>query len=338
MEIFKKYDNCIFCGSKNLKIEKKQYYPNNFYLDAIKSDLNISKKKFKKMKVFRCLNCSILQNNPWFTDNISRRIYSNIYGQHNRSWSNVIDFFRKQKLPNHGKLFDLIFKQIKIKKYAEFNSPFMGLFLNIFSHENKKNVKFLKKLFHLTITYLSLRQVAGKSKQIQKKSMNKANKTLMVLNKLKPKNKLKTNIKKYLFVDNSSLCWGQNDNYKSVNSKSLATEIFNLEIFDIKKKNKNLKLDMFSIFHTLDHTFEPKYILDYGLKNSKYVLVYCHVNEHLEKQHLFSITNNFLKYLKKKNIYLINLTDKIDKKFKSPELYFICSKSRKYIDNLRAKL
>ena len=84
---FKQYNNCIFCGSKNLKKEKKQTFRKNFYLKAIISDLDLSDKDFKKIKVYKCGRCQILQNNPWFTEKISRKIYSNIYGQHNRSWS-----------------------------------------------------------------------------------------------------------------------------------------------------------------------------------------------------------------------------------------------------------
>ena len=35
------------------------------------------------------------------------KIYSNIYGQHNRNWTNLINFMEKQLKPNHG--FLLIF-------------------------------------------------------------------------------------------------------------------------------------------------------------------------------------------------------------------------------------
>ena len=37
--LFKKYDKCIYCNSKNLKKKKNQVQLNNFYLNAIKSDL-----------------------------------------------------------------------------------------------------------------------------------------------------------------------------------------------------------------------------------------------------------------------------------------------------------
>ena len=40
---------------------------------------------------------------------------------------------------------------------------------------------------------------------------------------------------------------------------------------------------------------------------------------------------HFLKYLKKNKIYSLDLTFKINKKYKSPELYFLCSKRKKYI-------
>ena len=81
--------------------------------------------------------------------------------------------------------------------------------------------------------------------------------------------------------------------------------------------------------------FNQKKTLNFALDVSKYVVVYCHVNEKIEKQHLFSITKDFLKYLNKQSIYTLNLTNMINKKYKSPELYFLCSKKKKYIDKVQ---
>jgi hypothetical protein len=335
MNKYKKYDSCVYCGSKKIKKEKNQFFPNNFYLDAIKIDLLISEKEFKRMKVYKCSKCFIIQNNPWFVDSISRKIYSNVYGQHNRSWSNLISFIKKGLHPNHGQLFEILENNIKIKNYAEFNSPFMGLFLNFFSKEYKENKNFYNLLAKNIIGYLTSRQVAGKSKKIQKLSIGKSKKFLKKIIYLKKKNLIKKKINKYLFTDHSSLCWGQNDNYRSVNSKSFATEIFDLEIIDTISENKKLKLDLFGIFHTLDHTFKPSKILNFALDTSKYVVVYCHVDPQLNKQHLFSLTKDFLKYLNKEKIYTLNITDKIYKEYKSPELYFLCSKNKKYMNKIK---
>ena len=311
-----------------------QVAPKNFYLEAIQSDLKISDQMIKRMKTYECQKCFVIQNNPWFSQSVSKKIYSNIYGQHNRSWSNLINFVTKGKEPNHGSLFSFIKKNIKIKHYAEFNSPFMGIMLNFFSEEYKKNLKFYKNFFNNIIGYLTSRQVAGKSKKIQKQSKTNSKKFFEKINSLKKKFYLKKKVNKYLFTDYSNLCWGENDNLKSVNSKTFASEFLETEIRHLKDIKKNYKFDLFGIFHTLDHTFEPKKILDFALNNSKYVLVYCHVEKNLEKQHLFTLTENFLKYLSKQKIYNINLTHKIKKNYRVPELYFICSKNEKLIKNL----
>ena len=334
---FKKYSRCIYCNSKDLKKEKTQIQIENFYLKAIKSDLDLTNKQLKKMKVYKCQKCYILQSNPWFTESISRKIYSNIYGQHNRSWSNLINFVNKGYPANHGSLYKILKKNINIKNYAEFNSPFMGLMMNFFSSEFKKNRSFYKRLFLNTLNYLSARQVAGQNKFYQKNSVLNATKFLKICKNLKKNNYIKEyyKINKFLISDNSSLCWGQNDNFKSVNSKSFASEFFDLEILDLNNKDK-IKFDLFGIFHTLDHTFEPNKILDFALSNSEYVIVYCHIDERLEKQHLFSLTRDFLKYLNKKKIYTLELTNIIEKEYKSPELYFLCSKKKNQIKNFKS--
>ena len=333
--VFKNYNKCIYCGSKKLKKEKKQSSKTNFYLEAIKFDLNISTKKISQSKVYKCQRCKILQNNPWFKESISNKIFSNIYGQHNRGWSNVLNFLKKGKTPDHGKLYEILNKNIKIKNYAEFNSPFMGLMLNFFQSEYKKKNSFYKNILISTINYLSSRQVAGKNIFHKKLSGKQAKKFLKKSVDLKKKNLIKKNINKYLFFDNSSLCWGQNDNYNSVNSKSFASELLDLDILDVNRKNHIKKLDIFGIFHTLDHTFEPSKILNFALDKSKYVIVYCHVDEKLEKQHLFSITREFLKYLNKKKIYTFDLTNLIGKHYSLPEMYFLCSKNKTLINKIK---
>lgn len=332
--IFKNYLKCVFCNSKNLKKAKDQSFELNFYLKSIKSDFNINLKKISEAKVYKCQRCKIIQNNPWFTETDARKIFSNIYGQHNRGWSNLLNFFEKKTLPNHGLLFNYLNRKIKIKNYAEFNSPFMGLMLNFFEREYKKNNFFYKKILNSTLNYLSSRQVVGQSIIKKRLAEINAKKYLRLNISLKKKNLINKKINKSLYIDNSSLSWGQNDNYKSVNSKSLASELLDLKIFDISRKNNLQKFDLFGIFHTLDHTFEPSKILNFALDNSKYVVVYCHVNENLEKQHLFSFTREFLGYLKKKNVYTLDLTDIIKKNYSVPEMYFVCSKNKDLIKKI----
>tara|TARA_B100000965_G_scaffold347452_1_gene319560 strand:- start:346 stop:1365 length:1020 start_codon:yes stop_codon:yes gene_type:complete len=335
--MLKKYDSCSFCKSKKFKLSKEQKSSENFYIKAIRSDLKISSKIIRKMKVFQCLNCSILQNNPWFDEKNAKRIYSNIYGQHNKNWSNLLSFINKKKLPNHGRLFEILQKNIKIKNYAEFNSPFMGLFLDFFNNEYKTISSYKKNIFNKTMSYLVSRQVAGRSKKYKKSSLIKSRKLFNQISRLKKVNYIKKKTSKILFVENSSISWGQNDNYKSVNSKSLASELLDIDIYDIKDKWKKKKIDLFGLFLTLDHTFNPKNILDYALAVSKYVVVQCHIDQKLNKQHLFSFTENFTSYLNKQKIYTLNLNKEIKKKFKSPEMYFACSKNKNYIKFLKSK-
>ena len=185
-EFLTNYNNCIFCNSKKIIKKKEKKLRDNFYLEAIRNDLNLNKKFMNQMKLYECLNCGTIQNNPWFKKKISHKIYSNIYGQHNRSWSNIINFFEKDVLPEHGNLFDILKKNIKIKNYAEFNGTFMGLFLNFFDQEYKTTKKNKFSFFTKCLEYLSSRQLAGKSKYFLKKNKTKSynlNKEVRILSK-----------------------------------------------------------------------------------------------------------------------------------------------------------
>ena len=135
--MFKSYHKCVYCGSKSLKKEKNQNYLNNFYVRAIKADLKISDKKFNKIKVYKCSKCFILQNSPWFTDEYSKIIYSNIYGQHHRSWSNLINFFQKGKLQITVLYLIYLKKKLRLKITRNLIVLLQEFFINFFI-KNKK--------------------------------------------------------------------------------------------------------------------------------------------------------------------------------------------------------
>ena len=132
--MFIDYKNCTLCGSKKLTKLQSNLSEKSFYVDAIISDLCLTKKDLNKIKLYQCQICKTKLHSPWFTKDISRRIYSSIYGQHHRNWSNLINFVDKNKLPDHGNLFEILKQKIKVNNYAEYNSPFMGLFLNFFNY------------------------------------------------------------------------------------------------------------------------------------------------------------------------------------------------------------
>jgi hypothetical protein len=320
------YKSCVLCKSKKfIKIFNKKFR-DNFYLKAITSDLNLSNNFFSKIKTYQCKNCHIIQNNPWFNKDIYSQIFLMIYGQHNRSWSNLFNYLKFKKLPNHGKLFEILTSKINIKNYAEFNAPFTGLMLNFLGKEyNQDHVK-INNLFKFLIQYLKSRQISGKSKKFLLNSEILAKKFLNKINFIKSKKIKKYKINKFLALDHTLLGWGVNDNYNSVNSRSLALGLCDLNIINIYESQKLKKFDLFGIFHSLDHTRHPKKILDYALTTSKYVLIYCHADPNIEKQHLFTITTEFIRYLKRKKLQVVDLTNKISKKYHTKELYFICSR------------
>ena len=51
-----------------------------------------------------------------------------------------------------------------------------------------------------------------------------------------------------------------------MNSKSLASELLDLEILDLNRNNKKINFDLFGIFHTIDHTFEASKIFNFAIK------------------------------------------------------------------------
>ena len=337
--MFQNYNNCIWnlksCKkSKNNKLKVKK---NNFYLDYIKKEFNIGDKLFdNKISTYQCNKCKCLINKTWFDENHARKIYSSVYGQHHKGWKKFNDFTKSSNKKYHGSLFEKLSKFINIKNYGEYNCPFTGLFEDFFKTEITSSKKNLFQYDQLIQKYLSNKQLVGlKDNELRKK--NKDN--FEILKKIKKKkllfNKKKNITKKFLIIDHSKMMWGENCNYKSINCKVYAENIFNLEVLELQKMrnklvNKNSFFDLFGIFLTLDHTFNPHEILKFALKNSKFVIIQAHIDPKLGRQHLFSITKEFPKFLKSLGIFSVDLTKLIKKDILAKEIYMLATNYKKY--------
>lgn len=321
------YNKFLYLPKKDLKEEKLSF---NFYVKYICQDLGINYRKLNKLITRgKCKKCSTVNNFPWFKSHISNKIYNSIYGQHHYGWKNLYNFKRKLITNNHGNLFTLLNKVITIKRYGEYLCPFSGLFFDFYLSENLKNKKKtdleIKKIFK----YLKSRQLAN--------SRNFETEKIFIENDIK-----KSKIDKFLINDGSSLCWSHQCISNSANCKSFGQKLFNYKLLYLDEIDKNIRFDLFAIFMTLDHTSNPKKILEFSFKNSDVVLLHCHINSNVTIQHKFSITKGFNVYLRKRKIYNVDITKHIKKNinrnkgkdYYENEMYLLCSKSNTKIKKI----
>ena len=325
--MFSKIKKCPFCGSKKLKTISNKNLTNNFYIQEIISDLKISfnllKKKLEKK---RCKDCYSVFFSNWFNDKIQKKIFLSIYGQHNMGWQNFYDFKNKLLSPNHGDLYKDLKNKIKFKTYGEYGCPFNGLMFDLLKEEIKDKV-YLKKYINLNVKHLS-----GKVRNFDIKTKTKKKKILIPnINRI---------FDKIFVVDSSHLIWGKNDISENCGSLALADKIFDFHLFDSEeKKLKTKKIDLFGFFMTLDHCKEPLKLLEKVLNISKYVVIHAHTSTDITAQHKFVLTKEIKFFLKKKNIYNLDLTETIEKdplrnkgiNYKTNEIYLLCSKNKNNI-------
>ena len=107
-------------------------------MKAIKSDLDLSTRQLKKMKVYKCQNASFYKVILGFLKISQEKFIQMFMGNIIGILVKLDSFYEKGITPSHGILFSKLKKYIKIKNYAEFNSPFMGLMMDFFSLEYKK--------------------------------------------------------------------------------------------------------------------------------------------------------------------------------------------------------
>ena len=309
------------CPLKNIK-KTNTNNKTNFYEDYIKDYFQT---KLGKVKSKKCNKCEMSINEKWFNENTSYKIFNSVYGQHHRGWNNFYDFKNKNKINTHQKIIKKISNLINVKKYSEFNCPFQGNFFSYLSESHE--IKNAKKIISLSNQRIRLTQLAGKNSTVFKKNFRQHSRINSQIRKLKKNDKLK--IEKFLILDHSSSCWGDGCVSKSVNCRSIAHEIFDLKILNLQEiRDKKFNFDLFSLFNTLDHTSEPKKILDFALKNSKIVLVLNHADPRVTKQHLFSLQETFLNYLNKKKIFTFNISSNYNND-NNKNIMFLCTKSKK---------
>ena len=94
----------------------------------------------------------------------------------------------------------------------------------------------------------------------------------------------------------------------------------------------------------LDHIQKPMKILNLILEKSRYVILHLHTsNTFLTKQHLFSFSKDFSKYLKTIKISNLDITQSIKKdnsrnkgkNYLENQIYMICSKSEGLISSIK---
>ena len=123
-------------------------------------------------------------------------------------------------------------------------------------------------------------------------------------------------------------------------SLALADRLFNFEVYNSYDKLLfQKKIDLFGFFMTLDHCEDALNLLKNTLSISKYVLIHSHINPNITAQHHFVLTKEIKKFLEKKKIYNIDITNNIEKdpkrnkgiNYKTNEIYLLCSKNKNNI-------
>ena len=322
---------CPFCKSNKSK-KVIINIDNNFYIKEILFDLNITFQFLKKkLKIKQCLRCNSIYFSSWFNNNIKKKIFLSIYGQHNYGWQNFYNFEKKLETVNHGNLFETLKKKIKFKSYGEYGCPFNGLMFDILKDEIS-NRNSLKKFINLSINHLSSKVRNFKKKNYKRKKI-----------KLPTRKNI---YKKFFLLDNSHLIWGRNDVSNNCSSLALADKLFSLNLLDFSEKEfEKKKIDLFGFFMTLDHSEEPFVILKSVLKKSRFVIIHAHISQSISAQHTFTFTKKIQEFLNKKKIYCENLTGIINKDrnrnkgidYQTNQIYLLCSKNKKKLKNINIK-
>ena len=115
-----------------------------------------------------------------------------------------------------------------------------------------------------------------------------------------------------------------------VNSRSLSNLLFDLNTYKIDETNiNNLKSELFFFADSLDHSSNANKILNFAINSSKIVLILTNSKPNVTKQHLFSLSERFNEYLKKKYYSKIIINDKKDK-----QILFAITKYKSVINKL----
>jgi len=310
-------DVCPVCKSKDIAVSQANLleFCDNFYLDALCTDLNISKDDLKEYAVVHeCSRCSTVFCDPWLKYEVASEIFNVVYGQHNRGWDALYGWLANKPVQSFRALLDLAIDYVgPISTYGEYMCPFMG---NLMFYRDEELQKIDKNtLYDASISYITARhQNAKLSADRKNKSEILRERSKASLEKLQSlrKNKKEISIKRYLLHEASSLCWGHGCIGDGVNCKSLVGPLLAANILTTQEAlGQNLKIDLIGVFNTLDHVTDPLGTLYDLLEISSAVLLINHAQPIISKQHNFVFRPGFLDYLRGQGLSVTDLTNKV---------------------------
>lgn len=309
---------CPVCKSKDISVSQENLveFCDNFYLDALCIDLDVSKKVLKECAVVHeCVDCSTVFCDPWLKYEVASEIFNVVYGQHNRGWDALYGWLADKPVQSFRALLDLAIDYVgPISTYGEYMCPFMG---NLMFYRDKELEKISKNdLYKASISYITSRhQNAELSADHDNKSTILRTRSATRLEKLKSlsENKKEIPIKRYLLHEASSLCWGHGCVGDGVNCKSLVRPLLGANILTTQEAlSQNLKIDLIGVFNTLDHVNDPISTLYDLLKVGSAVLLINHAQPIISKQHNFVFRPGFLDYLRDQGLSVTDLTDRAE--------------------------
>ena len=320
-------DICPVCRSQNtrLELENSSSFVDNFYLKAIRAELDISVELLRnKLTVYECVECRTIFCNPWFTAETSFKIFNQIYGQHNRGWDALYGWTKQSEIQDYWNIVK-IGEQVlgrELDSYAEYHCPFQGNFFKFRSQELPVNQ--IVPYYRASRNYL-VASAPGRlaSVNVQLKSWlvdffrNRYGARLKKLDgSVSP---IRT--KRYLALESSTRFWDYSCSSSRVNCKSLASKLLDINIMPFPEfVRQNKLIDVFAFVNTLDHCHAPLELLEQALEFSKVVFLVSHTQKLITKQHKFVFQPGFANYLEREKGLNVQHLDESEKNYFSTEI------------------
>jgi hypothetical protein len=320
-------DKCPVCHSQDicLELENSSSFVDNFYLKAIRDELDISVEELRnKLRVYECSECRTIFCNPWFTAEASFKIFNQIYGQHNRGWDALYGWTKHSEVQDYWNIVN-IGEQVlgrELDSYAEYHCPFQGNFFKFRSQELPKDQTVpYYKVCRNYLTASTPGRIASANVMIKSRLISFSrdrNKT-----RLKRLDESVTPIrtKRYLALESSTRFWDYSCLSSGVNCKSLASKLLNINVMPLPEFVRQKQfIDVFAFINTLDHCHAPLELLEQALEISEVVFLVSHTQKLITKQHKFIFQPGFASYLEKeKGLNVLHL-DQSEKNYFSTEV------------------
>lgn len=328
MEVLQEYNSCPWCHYKDFaSVPNGTAFSqeSNHYLAALAEKGGMTQTELiSSMNEKLCLECGTYFLDPWISKEAGRWLFSYEKAVHRAGWMNFYKHFSVSELKEFSHLTALkLFKflescDLNIEEYYEVGCPFLGLLVDLV--DIPYNNDSFSKRYSIWGQEFEAKNPwsARRINRITKELAFHLNSLIMVF-----RTKKNTKAREYketrnlpsklgIIYPSEIFFWGTSCFGEVTSCRNTLQGLLGIQEIDIAELSLDLAPTRMIAFHNyLDHSSNPKSLLEAMLEKSNTLLIQTHQHKSVGRQHRFSLRDNLILFCQERNLEMKSITNEL---------------------------